>query len=63
MWKHLTIGKRRIYTRLRNKCNFSFQPQRACTEERNTVAANSEIATHLLEDAVFEIVREHMLDP
>jgi len=60
--KQLTIGKRRIYHKAAYKCNFRAQQ---CTHARENVkqCRNPEIATHLLEDAVFEIIREHMLDP
>jgi site-specific DNA recombinase len=60
--KHLTIGKRRIYHKAAYKCNHRAQQYMHARENVNR-CRNPEIATHLLEDAVFGIIQEHMLDP
>jgi site-specific DNA recombinase len=60
--KPLTIGKRRVYHKSAYKCN-------ARTAEGYHARANvercrnKEVATHLLEDAVFDIVQKQMFDP
>jgi hypothetical protein len=59
--KQLVIGKRRIYHKAAYKCNGrTTQYMHARTIER---CRNPEIATHLLETKVFEMIRDIMLDP
>jgi site-specific DNA recombinase len=59
--KDLTIGKRRVYHKAAYKCN------RRTLQWNHTPQAldrchNKEIATHLLEDTVFELIRDNVLD-
>jgi site-specific DNA recombinase len=60
--RELRIGKRRIYHKAAYKCNHRAQ-QYMHARENVKRCKNPEIATHLLEDAVFDIIGEHMLDP
>jgi site-specific DNA recombinase len=60
--KQLVTGERRIYHRAAYKCN-SGTSRKMHARENITPCCNPKIATHLLEDAVFEIIQEHMLDP
>src|SRR5215471_17257249 len=60
--KQLVGGERSIYHRAAYKCNSgTSRKMHAC--ENITPCRNPQVATHLLEDAVFEIIQEHMLDP
>jgi hypothetical protein len=59
--KNLAIGKRRVYHKAAYKCN------RRTLQTMHTTDAlehcrNKEIATHLLEDKVFELLRDNVLD-
>jgi len=58
--KQLVTGERRIYHRAAYKCN-SGTSRKMHARENITPCRNPQIATHLLEDAVFEIIQEHML--
>src|SRR5262249_15625409 len=51
-----------IYHRAAYKCN-SGTSRKMHARENITPCRSSQIATHLLEDAVFEIIREQMLNP
>jgi site-specific DNA recombinase len=59
--KDLRIGKQRVYHKAAYKCN------RRTLQTNHTTDAlehchNKEIATHLLEDKVFELIRDNVLD-
>jgi Recombinase/Recombinase zinc beta ribbon domain len=59
--KDLTIGKRRVYHKAAYKCNWrTHQGGHARNVKR---CHNSEVATHLLEEKVFELIREFVFDP
>jgi site-specific DNA recombinase len=60
--KRLTIGKRRVYHKAAYKCNFR-TTQNMHARANITRCENREVVTHLLEDAVFDIIRTTMLDP
>jgi site-specific DNA recombinase len=60
--KQLVTGERRIYHRDAYKCN-SGTSRKMHARENITPCRNPQVATHLLEDAVFEIIQEHMFDP
>src|SRR5215471_7924253 len=58
--KQLVGGERRIYHRAAYKCN-SGTSRKMHARENVTPCRNPQVATHLLEDAVFEVIREQML--
>jgi len=60
--KQLVTGERSIYHRAAYKCN-SGTSGKMHARENITLCRNPQVATHLLEDAVFEIIREQMLNP
>ena len=60
--KQLVTGERRIYHRAAYKCN-SGTSRKMHARENVKACRNPQIATHLLEDAVFEIIRDQMLNP
>jgi len=60
--KQLVTGERSIYHRAAHKCN-SGTSGKMHARENITLCRNPQVATHLLEDAVFEIIREQMLNP
>jgi hypothetical protein len=59
--KRLTTGKRRVYHKAAYKCNFR-TTQHMHARANITRCGNREVVTHLLEDAVFDIIRATMLD-
>jgi Recombinase zinc beta ribbon domain len=60
--KQLVTGERRIYHRAAYKCN-SGTSGKMHARENITPCRNPQVATHLLEDAVFEIIQELMRNP
>jgi site-specific DNA recombinase len=60
--KQLVTGERRIYHKAAYKCNSGVYGKMHA-RENITRCHNPKIATHLLEDAVFEIIHEQMLNP
>jgi site-specific DNA recombinase len=62
MGKQLVSGKRRIYHKAAYKCN-SGTSRKMHARENITPCRNPQIATHLLEDAVFDVIQKQMLDP
>jgi hypothetical protein len=59
--KPLTTGKRRVYHKAAYKCNRrTLQPSHTAEALEN--CHNKEIQTHLLEDKVFELLRDNVLD-
>ena len=60
--KLLVTGKRCIYHRAASKC-VSRTTRTMHARTNITPCCNPQIATHLLEDAVFDIIQKQMLDP
>jgi len=60
--KQLVSRERSIYHRAAYKCN-SGTSRKMHARENITPCRNPQVATHLLEDAVFEIIQKNMLDP
>jgi hypothetical protein len=60
--KWLVNGERRIHHKSAYKC-VSGTTRKMHAHKNITPCRNPQIATHLLEDAVFEIIREQMLNP
>src|SRR5215831_3883269 len=60
--KQLVTGERRIYHRAAYKCN-SGTSRKMHARDNITPCRNLQVATHLLEDAVFEIIQEQMFNP
>jgi hypothetical protein len=58
----LVTGERRIYHRAAYKC-VSGTSNKMHARKNITPCRNPQIATHLLEDAVFDIIQKQMLDP
>ena len=58
----LITGERRIYHRAAYRC-VSGTSRKMHARKNITPCRNPQIATHLLEDAVFEIIQNNMLDP
>ena len=60
--KWLVNGERSIYHRAAYKCNSSSSRKMHARENMST-CRNPQVATHLLEDAVFEIIQKNLFDP